>query len=106
MATSNERKIEIAHAVSENLAFRNSADDLFSHIEDFKEKNIIIDFSGIKTITRSFAHQYTLNKKKSKKNISEINMPKDIAKMFDLLVNKKPQRRYYVAPKNVLEVTV
>ena len=66
---SSEKVLRLADRISENLAFRDSVDNLFSYIASLEETNIIIDFLGIKSITGSFAHQYITNKK-GLKNIS------------------------------------
>jgi len=87
MSTS-DKIIMISERVSNDLALRDIADALFDDIESLKESEIVIDFSEVTSITRSFAHQYSLRKKSSKKNISEINMPTNIRKMFDIVENK------------------
>ncbi len=61
---SSEIVLQLAEFISENLAFRDSIDNLFSYIASLEKTNIIIDFLGIKSITGSFAHQYIINKKK------------------------------------------
>ncbi len=84
----SDKIIMINEKVSKDLALRNIADALFDDIESLSERKVVIDFSGTSTITRSFAHQYSLRKKASKKDISEINMPTNIRKMFDIVENK------------------
>ncbi len=64
---SSEIVLRLAEFISENLAFRDSVDNLFSYIASLEETNIIIDFLGVKSITGSFAHQYIINKKRAKK---------------------------------------
>ena len=78
----------ISERVSKDLALRGIVDVLFDYIESLKESEVVIDFSEVTSITRSFAHQYSLRKKSSKKNISEANMPVNIRKMFDIVENK------------------
>lgn len=80
--------IMIYEKVSKDLALRDIADALFDDIESLTESEAVIDFSEVTSITRSFAHQYSLRKKYSKKIISEINMPTNIQKMFDIVENK------------------
>lgn len=75
-------KILIKERVSVDLALRNSADDLFEYLESLPEKEIIIDFVGVKSISRSFAHEYFTKKNQSKKSIIEINVPENVKKMF------------------------
>jgi hypothetical protein len=83
-----EKIIKIKEEVSNNLAFRESASSLFCKLEALNEKDIQIDFEGILSISRSFAHEYTTKKTKSNKNIIEINVPDNVNKMFRVVNNK------------------
>ena len=83
--TSSSRKIEISKIISPDLALRMVADSFFDKLEIFPEKNLIIDFSGVKSITRSFADEYDIRKMQSQKEIVEVNMPTKIRKMFDIV---------------------
>jgi hypothetical protein len=87
MTTSNNKqnKIQLAKVISKNLLFRNSADELFNYINNFKVSEIIIDFHKIQSITRSFANQYLINKQKSEKNIIDVNISTYIKNMFELV---------------------
>jgi uncharacterized protein YaiL (DUF2058 family) len=87
MITSNNKqnKIQLAKVISKNLIFRNSADELFNYINNFKVSEIIIDFHKIQSITRSFAHQYLINKQRSEKNIIDVNISPHVKNMFELV---------------------
>jgi hypothetical protein len=89
MATSNEFMFSVQQKLSSNLAFRHSADDLFEYINSLSASKIMIDFSGITSITRSFAHQYIVNKIKSDKQIFECEMPSNIKPMFELVERQR-----------------
>ena len=94
MTTSNSGKaVYLADHISQNLAFRHSADDLFSYINSLEESGIIVDFSEIKSIAGSFAHQYITNKKATKKNITEINKSHNVIQMFELVERRKVKTR-------------
>lgn len=80
-----QNKIQLAKFISKNLLLRNSADELFNYINDFKATRIIIDFNKIQSVTRAFTHQYLLNKKKSKKNIIDVNTSPHVKNMFELI---------------------
>lgn len=75
--------------ISSNLSFRHSADALFDYINGLDESKIVVDFSGIESITRSFAHQYVLNKFESKKHILERDIPHEITPMFELVERQR-----------------
>jgi len=89
MATSNEFTLCLQRKFSSNLAFRHSADDLFEYINSLSTQKVVIDFSGIKSITRSFAHQYIVNKTKSNKQIAEREIPLTIKPMFELVERQR-----------------
>lgn len=78
-------KIQLTKFISKNLLLRNSADELFDYINNFKTTKIFIDFNKIQSVTRAFTHQYLLNKKKSKKNIIDINISPHVKNMFELI---------------------
>ncbi len=102
---SSEIVLRLADLISENLAFRDSVDDLFNSIASLEETNIIIDFLGVKSITGSFAHQYITNKKRAKKHITERNIPPDVKKMFELVERRKSKpRKISTEPIEVLDV--
>jgi len=72
----------ISKTLSKDLALRESAARLFNQIEATKEERVIVDFKGVKSITRSFAHEYCRRKKESAKTISETHMPIDVKRMM------------------------
>jgi hypothetical protein len=79
----NVTRVKVNDCIPE-LALRKQCDDLFRYIESLPEEHIIVDFEGFDYCSRSFAHQYLINKEKisSKKRIEEVNMSKFIADMF------------------------
>ena len=87
-------KIQLTKFISRNLFLRNSANELFDkRINNSKTSKIIIDFQKIQSITRDFASQYLLNKEKSKKNITDINVSPHVKNMFNLIEKTKPASR-------------
>lgn len=81
--------IRIKDMVSSDLALRDSANDFFNSIESRKEHEITVDFSDIRSISRSFAHQYIIRQQKSEKKISNINIPDNVNKMFDVIKSQE-----------------
>jgi len=78
-------KILIKEQVAVDLALRDSAVAFFKFINSLKEEHIIVDFKDIKSISRSFAHEYYTQKSRSTKNISEANVPENVRKMFEVV---------------------
>ncbi|VUT27724.1 MAG: hypothetical protein SYNGOMJ08_00274 [Candidatus Syntrophoarchaeum sp. GoM_oil] len=101
----NEKVIWVAEYISQHLAFRDSADDFFSYMNNFDESDLIIDFSGVESITRSFAHQYMKNKEKTKKRITERNIHSNVMQMFELVKKQKSEQvRINTEPIEVVDV--
>lgn len=86
---SNE-SIEIRKKISDHLALRNNAASFFETLDKLSVENIIIDFSGVRSISRSFAQEYVDRKKNTRKSIREINTPENIEKMF-MIVSRIPE---------------
>ena len=77
-----DKVIKIKDEISSDLALRLSASSLYSKLEALDENEIRIDFDGVLSISRSFAHEYMTRKLKSNKKIIEINVPDNVHKMF------------------------
>ena len=78
--------ISIKDKVSSDLALRDYAKSFFNMLEKESDEKITIDFANVTSISRSFAHEYLLNKQKIKKQIKETNIPSNIQKMFDIVM--------------------
>jgi sporulation protein YlmC with PRC-barrel domain len=87
MATSV--KVDISKSVSENLSLRDIAGAFFDTLDAQKGGKLIIDFKRVKSISRSFAHEYLKRKSASRKNIVEVNVPQNVAKMFEIVSQSK-----------------
>lgn len=77
-------KVNIIDSVSIDLALRDAADSFFDELEKM-EIDVEVDFSNVRSISRSFAHQYMLRKKTSHRRIIELNVPQNVTKMFDIV---------------------
>lgn len=82
-------KINITESISTRLGYRSSVADLFNSLEYIPNTLIEIDFKGTQYINRSFAHEYLKQKKSIKKEIKEKNIPKNVEKMFQIVINSK-----------------
>jgi len=97
MAMSNKTVISIKNALStSDLALRTFADNFFDFVEAIDSKIIAIDFSGISSISRSFAHQYITRKEDSSKKITEINVPLNVEKMLEIVKLPKTETVFEV----------
>ena len=87
-------KIQIDKYIAVDLALRNSADKFFDSLDLLEQDKIIIDFKCVKSISRSFAHQYYLRKNMSKKTIREVNVPVDVKKMLKIVSEPRPKTQF------------
>ena len=88
MNTSNKKTIRLSAAMA-TLSLRSNADMLWDAIEKAKETEIVADFKGVELMSRSFAQQYVMRKKKTRKRVTEVHIAEDIKKMFDMVKRKK-----------------
>ena len=78
-----------------NLALRFWADDLFNSLEKLQETKLVLDFSGIEFMSRSFANEYLKLKKLSYKQITEKNMGENLKQMLKLAATTRVETREY-----------
>ncbi len=96
--------ISIKDQISKDLALRSSAEKLFAYINQLSDTKITLDFSGVTSISRSFAHEYVQNRRTSNKEILEINLSSDIKKMFELVVNNPQKMKLIDEDKEAIEI--
>ena len=87
------RTFLISDEISTDLALRNTVNSLFSKIQQSGDDECIIDFSNIRSISRTFAHEYLTQKKSANKKISETNIPITVEKMFQIVKNSTDKPR-------------
>ena len=101
------KTIDIAQILSPDLKSRMRAQDLKLLIENGEEKEVVLDFQGVKFATRSFIDEfYNLFLKNPKANIFQVkltNMPEDIKTMLDTV--SRTQVRAQVIPSQTQEMS-
>jgi hypothetical protein len=83
-----EIKVSIVLGTNE-LLLRGWADSLFTELEKSRQKEIVLDFSEISFISRSFAHEYLMQKKSFKKTLKEINLNESVSRMMSIAFRGK-----------------
>ncbi len=83
--------VNIVEKISPDLALRNVADSFADWLEALLVNKVTIDFNGVRSISRSFAHQYIQRKNASHKIINEINMPVNVEKMLKIVQSPSPK---------------
>lgn len=99
--------IDVAQLLSPDLKSRMRAQDLKLLIENSEEKEIELDFQGVKFATRSFIDEfYNLFLKNPKVNTFQVkltNVPEDIKTMLDTV--SRTQVRAKVIPLQTQEIS-
>ncbi len=80
--------ISLAHEFGDNIFTRSTISNFFKKLNSLKNKEITLDFKGIKFISRSCADEYLKQKKESPKKIIEVSMSEDICNMFKNVKNQ------------------
>ena len=83
--------VSIQKVLSPDLALRVLADRFFDYVEALAVNDIVVDFAGVASISRSFAHQYILRKARTQKNITEVNVPAPVQRMFQIVQQPKTE---------------
>ena len=73
--------------ISADLTLRTMALDIFN--SDEFHKDVVIDFAGVKSMSRAFAQEFLTHKQKLGYKVVAINLPMDIKKMFEVVENPK-----------------
>ncbi|MEM0461248.1 MAG: hypothetical protein QW318_03500 [Candidatus Caldarchaeum sp.] len=91
-------RLKLVEAYSENLLLRDTADTLFDTIEKTHDEEIVIDYEGVRSITRAFAHQYILRKRMCRKKVIEENMSEEIRQMFEIVSKGRKPAKHVLPP--------
>lgn len=80
--------IKLKNEINTSLDFNQSATELFNKINQIEELDFVMDFEGIVFISMSFAQAYYASKKRSLKNVSEINLSNEVSPMMEMIEKK------------------
>ena len=89
----------MVEAIAPNLMLQGVADVIFVRPEKMDEENLMLDFTGVESISRSFAHQYMIRKKVSTKAVTEVHLPSDLSRMLELVERSSSDKPRIVLPK-------
>ena len=78
----------VVDLLAPDLCLRYAADLLFDTLGNEGSETIELDFSGIESISGTFAHQYLRRRDSSSMKIVESNMPDNIRKMMEVIKNR------------------
>lgn len=78
----------IKDEINSSLEMNTAADDFLNKVNEINDEEILVDFTGIVFISRSFAQSYFSKKNKLNKNIDEINVPAEVKPLVELIKKK------------------
>jgi len=90
---SRSNTVRVARVLSTDLALRETARDFILYLSMLPEPEVVIDFRDVRSVTRSFAHEYCTRMRDVHKRIREANISPNVAKMFAVV-----QTAHYSTP--------
>lgn len=89
----NEEQILVRKEVGRLLMLRASAALLRRRIAEARPRRVVIDFSGVEFMSRSFADEYASAKAESNKQLVEREISPEVQKMLDLVASQATRAR-------------
>lgn len=87
----DEIEIILKKEIGSDLGSRQKIEEIFANIDENVSK-VIMNFEGIEFMGRTFAQEYLNQKHFAAYEVLEINLPLDIKKMFDMLLELNNKR--------------
>lgn len=81
----SEIEIFLEKEIDSDLGSRNKIEELYNNISSDVSK-VVMNFTGVKFMGRSFAQEYLNQKNKATFEIVEVNVPEDVQKLFDIIL--------------------
>ena len=81
----SEIEIFLEKEIDSDLGSRNKIEELYKNISSDVSK-VVMNFTGVKFIGRSFAQEYLNQKEKASFEVVEVNVPEDVQKLFDIIL--------------------
>lgn len=81
----SEIEIFLEKEIDPDLGSRNKIEELFKNISSDVSK-VVMNFTGVKFMGRSFAQEYLNQKNKASFEVVEVNVPDDVQKLFDVIL--------------------
>ncbi len=82
-----KNEVVIINEILPNLNIRGGAKVFFDYVKNIPGNEILINFEGSKSISRSFAQEYLKQKRLINKEIIEINVPPNIYSILKIVEN-------------------
>ncbi|HUC38940.1 MAG TPA: DUF4325 domain-containing protein [Candidatus Acidoferrum sp.] len=88
----SSKKILVRTSVAKDLVTRNAATEFFKKLKKIKSNTVVLDFTGVVFMSRSFADEYIAQKNSFKTDINEINMPDTVERTLDAVSHVRTTR--------------
>lgn len=79
------------------LMLRSTVHPFFQQIEQLDSKRVVVDFSDVEFMSRSFADEYLSAKASSKKQVEETSVPVEAKRMLELVSRQVASRKSELA---------
>lgn len=85
----------IAKILNPDLMSRPLADDFYNYVKNSGEAKVIIDFSGVHFVTRSFMDEFyvTFRDWIKTSKVELVNMPQEVARTFEAVKSTQNKRK-------------
>lgn len=87
------KRINLAELFTSTLGMISSAKILFEKLNSDENNSFELDFEGVKFMSLAFTQEYLYQKRKSDKQISEVNLSDDVSQTLKL-ISKRMQINY------------
>lgn len=81
----SEIEICLEKEIDSDLGSRNKIEELYQNIPNNISK-VVMNFTGVKFMGRSFAQEYLNQKDKAAFEVIEVNVPDDVQKLFNVIL--------------------
>lgn len=81
----SEIEIFLEKEIDSDLGSRNKIEELYQNINKDVSK-VVMNFTGVKFMGRSFAQEYLNQKDKADFEVVEVNVPEDVQKLFNVIL--------------------
>lgn len=80
-------ELNVRQEVGNLLMLRSSVTRLFKKVASLREASVVMDFSQVEFMSRSFADEYLTGKALSQKTIEERNLPPEVSQMLRVVAH-------------------
>ena len=86
-----------------DLALRSWAEELFNTLAEKRGRVLVLDFSGIEFVSRSFAHEYLKRRQSFNATIREKNMNPNVKQMFRLAAQVPSKKNSLLVKPDIIQ---